>query len=198
MGVCKIYDDVFDAQYLNELYLILDTELKYNASNTANRKTYPYGHTGTHKLFGHNLFVRNGVNSIVYFDNKFAKNFISLFYFLCDLRNIKPNNAYLERISVNLQHSGCNGSLHRDANPEDNSSTFMLFANPVWKKEWGGQFSIWSDDETEMLEEVEYKAGRIVMFPAHLPHLGVGAKPEYPYVYRYSIVFGVRPLSAFS
>ena len=196
MSLCKIYDNVFDAQYLNELYLILDSELKYNPSNTANRKSYPYGHTGSHKLFGHNLLVRRGINNISYFDNQYGKNFISLFYFLCNLKKIDPNKTYLDRISVNLQHSGCNGTLHRDGKLEDKAYTFMIFANPIWKKKWGGQFSIWSDDESEMLEEVEYKAGRVVIFPAHLPHKGLGAKSKYPYVYRYSIVFGVRPLSA--
>ena len=67
-------------------------------------------------------------------------------------------------------------------------------ANPIWEKEWGGSFQIYSEDKTKMLEEHDYKSGRVIIFPANLPHRGLGAELNFPYAYRYSIVFGVRNL----
>ena len=65
----------------------------------------------------------------------------------------------------------------------------MVMPNPVWKDEWGGKFQIFNEDKTEMLEEYDYVPGRIIIFPSHLPHRGLG--PMEPNLYRYSIVFGV-------
>ena len=65
----------------------------------------------------------------------------------------------------------------------------MVFPNPTWEKEWGGKFQIFAENGTDMLEEHEYVPGRIIVFPSHLPHRGLGSTE--PHVYRYSIVFGV-------
>ena len=64
--ICKIYDDVFDAEYLYEIFAILQDKLQYRSDNTANRNTWPYGKTGTHKLFGSKIFFRQSVNKIIY------------------------------------------------------------------------------------------------------------------------------------
>ena len=64
---------------------------------------------------------------------------------------------------------------------------------------------IWSNDEStrkdskiqiigKLLEEVDYVPGRVVLFPGHYPHRGLGANKEYSDVYRYSIPFRVRPM----
>ena len=57
--ICKIYDDVFDAEYLYEIFAILQEKLQYRSDNTANRNTWPYVKTGTHKLFGSKIFLDN-------------------------------------------------------------------------------------------------------------------------------------------
>ena len=195
MSICKIYDDIFDAEYLYKLFSILEDKLEYKGSNTANRNTWPYGKTGSHKLFGSKIFFRQSVNKIICVNNKYIDKFYNLFEFICNLEKINSDLLYLERIDVNLQHSGCHGTLHFDAKQDDTTAkTFMLMANPVWEKEWGGSFQIYTEDKTKMLEEHEYKSGRVVIFPANLPHRGLGANINFPYVYRYSIVFGVRDL----
>ena len=195
MSICKIYDDIFDLEYLHEIFSILENELQYRARNTANRTTWPYGKVGSHKLFGSKIFHRQSVNKINCLNNNYFDKFYNLFEYICNLEKINQDLLYLERIDVNLQHSGCNGTLHFDANKDDTTAkTFMLMANPVWEKKWGGSFQIYTEDKNKILEEHEYKSGRVIIFPANLPHRGLGSNIDFPYVYRYSIVFGVRDL----
>tara|TARA_B100000287_G_scaffold120100_1_gene112023 strand:- start:355 stop:948 length:594 start_codon:yes stop_codon:yes gene_type:complete len=188
MSLCEVYDDKLDAKYLHELFEIVQVDLKYRACNIANPTTWPYGMTGSHKLFGSRIFFRQNFNRIDYLDNKNSQKFFDLFDFLCNLTN---RTLYLDRIDVNLQHTGCNGTLHQDSAPWDEQHrTMMVFPNPVWEKEWGGQFQLFDKEGNELLEEYDYVPGRIIIFPSHLAHRGLGPLQEY--VYRYSIVFGVR------
>jgi len=189
--LCKIYDDKFDAKYLHDIFTILQGKLRYRACNVANSFTWPYHQEGSHRLFGSTIFTRNHPNIISYLDNENAPTFFKMFEFLCELIGADSRRVFLQRIDVNLQHSGCDGSLHIDSNgPQDTSSTtVMVMPNPTWKEEWGGQFQIYSPDKTQLIEEWDYYPGRVISFPSHLPHRGLGPLQEY--VYRYSIVFGL-------
>ena len=190
--ICEVYDDKFDPKYLHEVFDVLQGKLRYRACNVANASSWPYHQTGTHRLFGSQIFNRRHPNIIDYLDNENAPTFYSMFEHLCVLMGVGSRNVYLERIDVNLQHSGCDGTLHIDSNgPQDKGSqTVMVMPNPVWEKDWGGKFQIFSEDKSEMLEEHDYVPGRVIVFPSHLPHRGLGSTKEY--VYRYSIVYGVR------
>ena len=189
--ICEIYDEKFDAKYLHEIFSILQGKLRYRACNVANASSWPYHQTGTHRLFGSQIFNREHPNIIDYLDNENAPTFFSMFEFLCRLKGVDSRDIYLSRIDINLQHSGCDGTLHIDSNgPQDwDSKTIMVFPNPTWKQEWGGKFQIFAENGIDMLEEHEYVPGRIIVFPSHLPHRGLG--PTEPHIYRYSIVFGV-------
>ena len=185
--ICDVYDDKFDTEYLYQLYMLLETNLKWHANNVANASTIPFGRKGTHKLFGSNIFQRSGVNNIDYCDNENFKSFYSLFQYCSQICNINSESVILSRICANLQHNGCEGTLHIDGSSKER--TLMVFPNPEWNPEWGGKFQIFSEDKKEMLEEHEYVPGRIISFPSHLPHRGLA--PVGDYLYRYSIVFGI-------
>tara|TARA_B100001029_G_scaffold115172_1_gene95278 strand:+ start:211 stop:774 length:564 start_codon:yes stop_codon:yes gene_type:complete len=185
--ICEILDDIFDQEYLHQLHGILEYKINWNANNIANRNTFPYGKRGTHKLFGSTILQRTGLNNIQYCDTENFKNFYNLYTYICQSRDIDPDSFLLTRICANLQHSGCDGTLHIDGGPED--KTIMVFPNPEWNSEWGGKFQVFSEDKKEMLEEYDYVPGRVIIFPAHLPHRGLG--PIGDYLYRYSIVFGI-------
>lgn len=191
--LAKIYDDKFDAKYLHDIFDILQGRLRYRACNVANTTSWPYKKEGSHRLFGSSIFRRMDSNIITYLDNENAPIFFGLFQHLCKLLDLDSKSVYLDRIDVNLQHSGCDGTLHRDSNgpTDDCRYTIMVMPNPTWEKEWGGKFQIFSMDKTEMLEEYDYVPGRIIVFPSHYPHRGLGPTKEY--LYRYSIVFGLIP-----
>ena len=189
--LAEVYDNKFDPKYLHDIFATLQGKLRYRACNVANATTWPYHQEGSHRLFGSTIFARHHPNIISYLDNENAPTSFKMFEFLCRIKNLDSTRVYLNRIDVNLQHSGCDGTLHIDSNgPTDRSQhTIMVMPNPIWEKEWGGKFQIFSEDRSEMLEEYEYVPGRIIVFPSHYPHRGLGPTKEY--MYRYSIVFGL-------
>ena len=187
--ICEIYDDKFDAKYLHELFDLVQGRLRYRACNVANSNTWPYHQEGSHRLFGSSIFSRNHPNFIDYLDNQNAQNFFKMFEFICELKNISTRDVYLQRIDVNLQHSGCNGSLHVDAKDKV-SSTVMVMPNPTWKQEWGGKFQLmdWRDN---VIEEHDYVPGRVIIFPGKHPHRGLA--PIVPNTPRYTTVYRIIP-----
>ena len=62
--LCDVFDDRFDPLFLHEFYENTVSRLPYNFTNIANRKTQPYGFTGSHRLIGCTIFHRQGVNDI--------------------------------------------------------------------------------------------------------------------------------------
>ena len=62
--ICDVYDDIFDARYLHEFFDNVVAMAGYNITNIANRKTQPYGNTGSHRLLGKQIFARESINDI--------------------------------------------------------------------------------------------------------------------------------------
>ena len=185
--IAKIIDNQFDQQYLYNIYQALNDELDYKANNIANRKTWPFGDSGSHRLLGCTLFERKSLNRCTVLHDK-AQPFFDMFERICSLTS---HEYYLQQIFINLQHSGCDGSSHIDSiEGTSDELTIMVFPNPEWCQEWGGQFQIL--DKDRVIETHEYKPGRIIIFPAYVSHRGLGPSVDHPHLYRYSIVFRVR------
>jgi len=185
--IAKIIDNTFDQQYLHNIIQVLNDQLEYKANNIANRTTWPFGDSGSHRMLGCRLFERKSLNRCTVLHDK-AQPFFDMFERICTLVN---HEYYLQEIFVNLQHSGCNGSSHIDSIEGTNDElTIMVLPNPTWSQEHGGQFEIL--DKGRVIESHDYKPGRIIIFPAYVSHRGHGPSLEFPHLYRYSIVFRVR------
>jgi len=186
-----VIDDRFDQKYLYDLFSVVE-ELKYRATNVANRRTWPFGYKGTHRLMGATVFNRLSINRILQLHPS-ASHFFDLFE---QIENILGEQYFLSTIDVNLQHSGNHGSIHIDTNTGGCSytHTIMFYPNPEWKKKWGGEFEIYSEDGKKVVEEYDYIPGRIILFESSHPHRGLGPKIEYGDVYRYSIAFRGSPI----
>jgi hypothetical protein len=180
--ICKIIDDVFDELYLHEFYELLTHNVPYSFSNVANRRTFPYGHKGSHKLLGSTLFARENLNRITVLD-KNCNKFFDMFEMI---ENILDQKFYLSMINVNLQYCGCDGTIHNDG--QEGEYTIMVMTNPSWEKSWGGNFQI-VDSSHKVVEDYEYIPGRILVFPSEVFHRGLG--PLIQYVYRTTVVFRV-------
>ena len=191
MSLCKVIDDAFDQKYLWEFYQNHVFELGYTFTNIANRKTVPYGYTGSHKLLGETIFSRSGINEITKFD---PIHFPAYYLQFCMLEDIIKQRFYLSAIDINLQTYGIDGTCHADA-PEghDDEYTIMVFPSMDWKPEWGGQFQMleYHDNDAPVIEEYEYIPGRIIIIPSQHPHRGLS--PMYKYAYRTSVVYRVTP-----
>ena len=104
-----VIDDRFDKKYLYDLFSVVE-ELQYKATNITNRKTWPFGYKGTHRLMGALVFNRLSVNRILHLHPS-ASHFFDLFE---QIENILGQQYFLSTIDVNLQHSGNHGSIHND------------------------------------------------------------------------------------
>ena len=182
--IAHVIDDIYDHYFLSKLEEEMFDHVAFYTTNIANRRTFPSGRKGTHRLFGTDIFVREGLNRVTTLHDK-AEPFFEAF----DVIEHQIFNCpiFLRRIDINLQFYGQHGSPHTDGGPDD--VTVMLFNNTEWKSEWGGQFQLLSDDRKTVIEEHEYIPGRVIIFPGNVPHRGLA--PLDPYVYRYSTVFRI-------
>jgi hypothetical protein len=188
--LCEVYDNIFSKDYMVEL----DDVIKNIPVETANiagaRRTKDRGVVGNHRLFGICLFSRKSLNRITYLHEK-----SSIFFDVLEtIEKRLERKFYVEGIHLNLQHSGCDGSSHTDAD-SPHEKTVMLMSNCYWEPDWGGQFQLTNDVGTDIVEEHEYVPGRLLIIPSNHYHRGLGPKVEYPYVYRTTVVFRTKPLS---
>tara|TARA_B100000131_G_C17834761_1_gene499300 strand:+ start:69 stop:632 length:564 start_codon:yes stop_codon:yes gene_type:complete len=184
--ICEVFDDWLDKRFIYELTQKITTDITdINFINIANRRTWPYGDEGSHRMMGCTLFQRENLNRITIL-NKEASFFFDIFESIEKMLNIE---YYLGAIELNIQHSGCNGTSHIDGS--QNEQTIMLMSNPEWDSKWGGQFQMLNNDGS-VAEEHDYVPGRLIIFPSHIPHRGLGPSEKYPYIYRHTVVFRVR------
>ena len=182
---CTVIDGLFDDLFLHELYLKIN-DLPLNTTNIANRTTWPYGHKGSHKLLGLLLFSRVGINRVTNFHPQ-----SEIFFNILEVIERHLNQPLLlHELSLNVQHTHCDGSVHIDGDISEYS--ILLMTNPTWDKNWGGQFQLTNDDASEIIEEYEYVPGRIIIMPSNHPHRGLG--PTEQYIYRTTVVFRVSRL----
>jgi len=185
--ICKVFDDWFDERFIHELDHIISNKIEYEFNNVANRRTWPYGYEGSYRLMGCSLFKRENLNRITTL-HKEAPIFFDIFE---RIENNLGCNYILNLIQINIQHSGCHGGLHIDG--VKNQQTIMLMTNSKWNNKWGGQFQMLNNDGS-VIEEHDYVPGKLIIFPSHIPHRGLGPSEKYPYIYRHTLVFRVQPL----
>ena len=181
--IAHVIDDLFDLSFITDLEDVLLDDVPVSSNNVANSFSHPYGRKGTHRLFGTEIFVREGLNRVRYLHPK-AEKFFDAFEIIENTFNC---DIYLKRIDVNLQYYGMDGSTHIDA--QDDELTVMFMNNSEWKPEWGGQFQL--IDGEDVVEEHQYVPGRVLIFPGKHPHRGLA--PTIKYTYRYTTVFRIIP-----
>jgi hypothetical protein len=180
--IAHVIDDLFDMQFLADLEdTILETPVY--STNVANPASFPHGRTGSHRLFGADIFVRHGLNRVETL-HKEANKFFDAFAII--EQEVFNCPIFLRRIDLNLQYYGQDGSAHTDG-VEDNDWTIMIMSNTKWKPEWGGQFQLLEGDK--VVEQHDYVPGRLVIFPGNVLHRGLA--PLDRYAYRYTTVFRV-------
>ena len=181
--ISHIVDDLCDMQFLCELEETV-LEVPVYTTNVANPQSFPQGLIGSHRLFGTDIFSRDNGNRITKLHTD-APIFFDAWEIIDE--NLFEVPTYLRRIDLNLQYFGQNGTTHNDGE----GLTVMVMNNTQWKSEWGGQFQLMDsmEKDAKVVEEIEYKPGRIILFDSTLPHRGLGPLNEY--VYRYTTVYRV-------
>ena len=187
MTIAQVIDNFFDDVFINEMHQKI-MDIPMTPKNTARPLTWPYGYESDYRMQGYTLFNRVNMNRVVLCDVEKSQFFFDI---LEGFEKKFNKNFYLRKIHINLQHSGCHGREHADADTP-NELTMMIMPNSKWKKEWGGEFQI-LDNDNNVIESHDYVPGRIVLFPGNVLHKGLGPNEEYPYIYRYTLVYRITP-----
>jgi Rps23 Pro-64 3,4-dihydroxylase Tpa1-like proline 4-hydroxylase len=187
--ICELFDNIFDPLYIHETHSAI-MDIPVSPNNVANRYTKPYGFEGSHRLYGKTIFERKDINRVDVLDLEHSRLFFDMYDMIEDLIGVR---FYLSQISLNVQHTGCDGTPHIDCNIDDEDEyTILVMTNSSWEKSWGGEFQIMNDKNlTEVVEEHDYVPGRVVILPSNRHHRGLGPKEKYKY--RTSVVFRVTP-----
>ena len=172
----KVYDDIFDKQWCDEISTELFKEPWY-ANNIANRKTWPYGNKGSHLLLGTTYFDRINNNKISYGKNiTLTNNLIDAFDHIQKISNKKLR---LMEIQSNLQFYEMNGTLHLDGDDQETIFILML-CNENVNEDIGGEFYHKPSDT-----KVSFKHGRLIEQSGIDLHQGLAFNK--PHIARYSI-----------
>ena len=177
----RVFDNIFDKKFLDDF----SYKLRYttwNTYNIANRKTWPYGEKGTHRLLGNVLFDRKSIDIIKYHDDlELSYEAIKMFYAIQAKSN---KNLQLEQIITNCQFMGMDGTNHTDVidSKAKEYSFILMLCDEIIDDNQGGEFINQTLEET-----VPFRYGRVIEFETHDLHRGMSFKE--PHIVRYSLKF---------
>lgn len=83
------------------------------------------------------------------------------------MKHALPHHAYPIRCYANLHTFGTEGYPHTDS-VRNTETTLVLYLNKEWKREWGGETTIFNGDDIE--DAVMPKFGRWIQFPSNMVH----------------------------
>lgn len=140
----------------------LSDEFNPANNNWAFKKSESHGES---PLFGHLVDSRGGLSLGA---NHQLIKFGTTVKILC--KKILRKNLKLVRINTNIQFFGQESNFHVDSSPEMSWWTFVLFANPSWSTEWGGQLVI--QTAASQYIGLPYIPNCGVLFDGSIPHKG--------------------------
>ena len=158
----RTHDNVFDQKWIAALSSQLLKE-GWSAANVANRNTFPYQESGTHRLLGKTFFLRQSHDNIIYHHTNMnlCQNLINAFD---HIRRISDMNMQLMEITGNLQFKDMDGSFHRDGF-ENQRAFILMLNNEQLPKNIGGAFI-----HKPTNKKVPFEAGRLIEIAANDLH----------------------------
>lgn len=160
-----VIDDFFDETLANELYNSFptlndeiweksndeDIEIKYR-SNFKSEFDVPDGLIKAFRIFNSAPFLRS----------------ISEVF---KIPKLMPD-PYYSGGGLNITEKGGLLDVHVDGNYHDASGlnrriNVILYLNPGWKKEWGGDFGLYNEDGTKLIKKVAPIFNRLMIFDTH-------------------------------
>jgi hypothetical protein len=110
------------------------------------------------------------------FKNKEAKDIWKWFKSKTNVQDSNLNSCYL-----NIMSFGDEGFTHIDGGVEDNVITCIIYMNPEWHSQWGGETAFYDGEFTDdfgdswyynhdIVKSVLPRCGRVILFEGHIPH----------------------------
>lgn len=88
-------------------------------------------------------------------------------------QGLKPFRFTIRDIFINGQTYGLENAIHTDCpNDDEGWYTVLLYLNPKWHVDWGGETVFYNKPRTDITYAVVPKPGRIVFFDARHHHWG--------------------------
>jgi hypothetical protein len=167
----KYYDNIFDANWIAETASVL-VKQPWFADNIANRHTWPYKDTGSHRILGSTYFWRHSDIDIVYNENRnLSFDFINAFE---HIQSVCQKKIYLHEIMANLQFKGMDGTAHRDGD-KGHYAFILLLCNEALPNKIGGEFI-----HLPSKKKIPFVNGRLIEINAEDPHHAMSFnKPNY-------------------
>lgn len=176
--VIDVYDNIFDNTTIKTMHnFCKDSPLFMSHASINTRKT--------NALIQKNIFanIENrwptfnmNFNRINLLENKY---FIELF-FNTILPNIKLKNKEdisIDRLYINTHLLGRSGLIHKDGKAvhekdrKNAAPTVLVYINDNWDINYDGSTCfILDDDDDKNIHHIEFKCGRIVVFPSYISH----------------------------
>lgn len=173
----RYLDDIFDKRFSDELSHKLRL-CDWQASNVANRITWPFGTKGSHILLGISFLQYIDDYKYHYYEEKFSFHLIDAFQQITKRFNRK---LCLKEISGNLQFKGMDGTIHKDGDSDEFAYIYMLSDETI-RENYGGEFY-----NQTLNKSVPFFQGRVIEIKASDLHCGMAFNQEN--ICRFSIKF---------
>ena len=158
----KTYNNVFDQKWVAELSSQLLKE-GWSANNIANRNTFPYKESGTHRLLGKTFFLRQSQDNIIY-DNQNMNLCYNLIGAFDRIRKLVKLNMQLMEITGNLQFKDMDGTFHQDGS-ESQRAYILMLCNDQLPKDIGGAFI-----HKPTNKKISFQSGKLIEIAANDLH----------------------------
>ena len=110
------------------------------------------------------------------FKNKEAKDIWEWFKGKTNVQDSNLNSCYMNTMTY-----GDEGFTHIDGEVEDNIITCIIYMNPEWHSQWGGETAFYGGEFTDdfgdswyynhdIVKSVLPRYGRVILFEGHIPH----------------------------
>jgi hypothetical protein len=77
---------------------------------------------------------------------------------------------------------------HKDSPGNPKGLTYMVYPNKIWNYNWAGETKF-ADDNQNVIDCVNPKPGRVVIFPGNIDHCGIAPTKIHEGYGRFSIAF---------
>jgi hypothetical protein len=148
----KIIREMFTPETHQDLYKVFEWELNWkrsNVSESGDGQKFWYADGGEHPFISE--AIRDAVNPVL-------------------AGALGVENIAFERFYCNGQSFGEDGSPHSDYQ-EDGMYSLLYFPMLEWKKEWGGEFLIYDENEDILLAWWP-RPNSAILFNSNLKHVG--------------------------
>lgn len=122
----------------------------------------------------HDALMRQPKCILSSMDLQNAPIFIQTLQRSLEIAGYKPEEYGLYRVYINAAFPGSPSLWHTDSS-DPTDLTMVLMGTSVWDRAWFGEFVL--TDADGMMQGVEYRPGRVIIFPATLEHRAIASSP---------------------